>query len=93
MLGPLLALPRPQVTTLAIESGFQNGTVGIVGAMLSQPGSAAVLTDESPFGGLWGSDADHRGSICDLARSLEEKFRTHVISGTSRLFSSRCIHW
>ena len=47
-LGPLLALPRSQVTTLAIESGFQNGTVGIVvGAMLSQPGSDALLTGMS----------------------------------------------
>ena len=47
-LGPLLALPRSQVTTLAIESGFQSGTVGIVvGAMLSQPGSDALLTGMS----------------------------------------------
>ena len=54
-LGPLLALPRPQVTTLAIESGFQNGTVGIVvGAMLSQPGSDAVLTEMSLPSAVYG---------------------------------------
>ena len=54
-LGPLLALPRPLVTTLAIESGFQNGTVGIVvGAMLSQPGSDAVLTEMSLPSAVYG---------------------------------------
>ena len=54
-LGPLLALPRPQVTTLAIESGFQNGTVGIVvGAMLSQAGSNAVLTEMSLPSAVYG---------------------------------------
>ncbi len=54
-LGPLLALPRSQVTTLAIESGFQNGTVGIVvGAMLSQPGSSAVLTEMSLPSAVYG---------------------------------------
>ena len=54
-LGPLLALPRSQVTTLAIESGFQSGTVGIVvGAMLSQPGSDAVLTEMSLPSAVYG---------------------------------------
>ena len=54
-LGPLLALPRSQVTTLAIESGFQNGTVGIVvGAMLSQPGSNGVLTEMSLPSAVYG---------------------------------------
>ena len=54
-LGPLLALPRSQVTTLAIESGFQNGTVGIVvGAMLSQPGSSGVLTEMSLPSAVYG---------------------------------------
>lgn len=28
--GEALSLPRPQVTTLSIESGFQNGSIGIV---------------------------------------------------------------
>jgi len=54
-LGPLLALPSSQVTTLAIESGFQNGTVGIVvGAMLSQPGTDAVLTELSLPSAVYG---------------------------------------
>lgn len=54
-LGPLLGLPSDQVTTLAIESGFQNGTVGIVvGAMLSQPGSNAVLTEMSLPSAVYG---------------------------------------
>lgn len=54
-LGPLLGLPSDQVTTLAIESGFQNGTVGIVvGAMLSQPGSDAVLTEMSLPSAVYG---------------------------------------
>lgn len=54
-LGPLLALPRSQVTILAIESGFQNGTVGIVvGAMLSQPGSNGVLTEMSLPSAVYG---------------------------------------
>lgn len=54
-LGPLLALPRSQVTILAIESGFQNGTAGIVvGAMLSQPGSNGVLTEMSLPSAVYG---------------------------------------
>lgn len=54
-LGPLLALPSSQVTTLAIESGFQNGTVGIVvGAMLSQPGTDVVLTEMSLPSAVYG---------------------------------------
>lgn len=35
--GRLMALPHAQVTTLAIESGFQNGTVGIVVGTLLTP--------------------------------------------------------
>ena len=41
--GTLLALPQAQVTTLAIESGFQNGTVGIVVGTLLTP---LVLGDQ-----------------------------------------------
>jgi BASS family bile acid:Na+ symporter len=32
--GEALSLPRSQVTTLSIESGFQNGSIGIVVGML-----------------------------------------------------------
>ena len=43
------------MTTLAIESGFQNGTVGIVvEAMLSQPGSNGVLTEMSLPSAVYG---------------------------------------
>jgi len=43
--GTVLALPTAQVTTLAIESGFQNGTVGIVVGTLLSP---LVLGDQLP---------------------------------------------
>ena len=53
--GALLALPRRQVTTLAVESGFQNGTVGIVvGAMLSSPSADVVLTEMSLPSAVYG---------------------------------------
>ena len=53
--GALLALSRRQVTTLAVESGFQNGTVGIVvGAMLSSPSADVVLTEMSLPSAVYG---------------------------------------
>ena len=36
-LGALLRLPRAQATTLSIEAGFQNGTIGIVVGSLIGP--------------------------------------------------------
>ena len=42
--GQALALPRPQVTTLSIESGFQNGSVGIVvGTLLAGEATTGQL--------------------------------------------------
>jgi BASS family bile acid:Na+ symporter len=36
-LGAALCLPQPQVTALAVEAGFQNGTIGIVVGALIAP--------------------------------------------------------
>ena len=36
-LGAALSLPQPQVTALAVEAGFQNGTIGIVVGALIAP--------------------------------------------------------
>ena len=44
-MGTGLNLPRRQITTLAIESGFQNGTIGIVvGTLISKPVANAALS-------------------------------------------------
>ena len=54
-LGPQLKLSREQTTTLAIESGFQNGTVGIVvGALVSQPVGGLLLTQSSLPSAVYG---------------------------------------
>ncbi len=52
----LLRLPSPQVSCVAIESGFQNGTVGIaVGALLAGAGSSAAgLSPYSLPSGVYG---------------------------------------
>ncbi|MEB3322549.1 MAG: bile acid:sodium symporter family protein [Synechococcaceae cyanobacterium] len=53
--GHLLALPPPQVSTLAIESGFQNGTVGIaVGALLAGAAHQESLSAYSLPSGVYG---------------------------------------
>ena len=54
-LGSGLKLPREQVTTLAIESGFQNGTIGIVvGTLVSQPVAGALLSQSSLPSAVYG---------------------------------------
>ncbi|QEY31485.1 bile acid:sodium symporter family protein [Synechococcus sp. RSCCF101] len=48
-----MALPVPQVSTVAIESGFQNGTVGIaVGAVLATATAAATGAGTGPAAAL-----------------------------------------
>ena len=54
-LGSGLKLPREQVTTLAIESGFQNGTIGIVvGTLVSQPVAGVLLSQSSLPSAVYG---------------------------------------
>lgn len=54
-LGSGLRLPRQQVTTLAIESGFQNGTIGIVvGTLVSQPAADVLLSEASLPSAVYG---------------------------------------
>ena len=53
--GQLLALPRTQVTTLAIESGFQNGSIGIVvGTLLAGDAVTAQLSTYSLPSAIYG---------------------------------------
>ena len=53
--GSVLRLPKAKITTLAIESGFQNGTVGIVvGALVSQPATGEVFAPTSLPSAVYG---------------------------------------
>ena len=53
--GSVLQLPKAKITTLAIESGFQNGTVGIVvGALVSQPATGEVFAPTSLPSAVYG---------------------------------------
>ena len=55
LVGQSLALSRPQVTTVAIESGFQNGTVGIVvGSLVSYPSVGSSLSQASLPSAVYG---------------------------------------
>ena len=55
MVGSSMKLPSTQVTTVAIESGFQNGTVGIVvGSMLSQTSGESILSQSSLPSAVYG---------------------------------------
>ena len=54
-MGTGLDLPRRQITTLAIESGFQNGTIGIVvGTLISKPVANAALSQTSLPSAVYG---------------------------------------
>ena len=54
-MGTGLNLPRRQITTLAIESGFQNGTIGIVvGTLISKPVANAALSQTSLPSAVYG---------------------------------------